>query len=491
MRVSGFARVWGMLLGAALFAAGTSGPRAADPARLNVLFIVSDDLRPQLGCYGDPVVRTPNIDRLAQRAMVFNRAYAQQALCCPSRSSFMTGRRPDTTRVFDEETYFRTSLPDVVTLPEYFKEHGYHTEEISKVFHPTVDDPRSWSVPPWRPVRPTGVQQGGSGKGEEAEEELPRNSGEIPWRAEDVPDDALQDGQAAAQAVAALGRLKDRPFFLAVGFHKPHAPFIAPKKYWDLYPSDGIRLPNNIFPPHGAPACAIHPSSDFGRWNQDLRLGPRNLQEAREVVRGYLASISYMDAQVGRVLAELDRLHLAGNTAVVLIGDQGFQVGEHGMWANKHTNFETSVRAPLIVALPGRAAGRTDALVEFVDLYPSLAEMCGLPAPAGVEGTSFVPILADPGRTWKKAAFSQYPVSRFDPGRGMGYTMRTDRYRFTEWSFGSRHPRQYELYDHQTDPDENENLAVHPDRQAQVEELARELHQGWKAALPPGGGIGR
>jgi arylsulfatase A-like enzyme len=422
--------------------------------------------------------------------MVFERAYCQQAVCSPSRTSLMTGRRPDTTKVYDLVTHFRTHIPDVVTLPQHFKNHGYHAQAFGKIYHGGYDDPPSWSVPH--------TPGGGRNFGPEGRVLMARLRQEVrtaggdparlrglPWEAPDVPDGELNDGALADRAIRALNEIKDRPFFLAVGFHKPHLPFVAPKKYWDLYSDADIRLAENAFAPKDAPPYALHNSGELRQYHGIPSNGPLTKEQARKMVHGYYAAISFMDAQLGRVLDELDRLGLREKTVVVLWGDHGWQLGEHGIWC-KHTNYETSVHSPLIVSVPGqRTAGRrTPALVEFVDIYPSLAELCGLPLPEGLEGTSFAPLLRNPGRRWKKAAFSQYPRSIPGHGRAMGYTVRTDRYRLVEWRALSGDFREYELYDHWIDPQENVNLAKQAEYADTVNEVSEMLEAGWRAARP-------
>jgi arylsulfatase A-like enzyme len=396
---------------------------AAEPEKLNVLFIAVDDLRPETGCYGSKLTRSPNIDRLASRGLVFNRAYCQQAVCSPSRSSLLTGRRPDTTRVYDLVTHFRTHIPDVVTLPQHFKEQGYHTQGFGKIYHGGYDDPKSWTVPHWTP-KAQGYGPEGQALMKKLREEaikkgidLTKRQNQLrglPWEAPDIADNALPDGATADRAIEVLNEVKNKPFFLAVGLLKPHLPFVAPKKYWDLYKREDFKLAANPYPPKGAPAYALQNSGELRNYHgMPKNDDPFTDEQARSLIHGYHAAISYMDAQLGRVLAELDRLKLTDKTVVILWGDHGWQLGEHGMWC-KHTNYETSARAPLIIAVPGQksAGQKSDALVEFVDIYPSLANICGLPKPEGVEGTSFKPLLDDPKRPWKKAAFNQYqPVS--------------------------------------------------------------------------------
>ena len=469
---------------------------AAAAEKLNVLFIAIDDLRPELGCYGQPV-KSPHIDRLASQGMLFERAYVQVALCMPSRVSMLTGRRPDTTGVVDFSVRFRSVLPDVVTLPQHFRNNGYHAAALGKIFH--NDDKTSWSEPLFKSQRAEDDYHTDFGRKvmawtKEDHRRLTyvwdlgdgitktKRPGGLPWEAPVIPDNAVRDGQLADAAVARLQKLKDRPFFLAVGFHKPHLPFIAPKKYFDLYDRDAIEPAKNPFPPKDAPKYATYNWNDLRHYYGIPDVGPVSAEQARDLKHAYYACVSFVDAQVGRVLAELDRLKLREKTVVVLWGDHGWQLGEHGMW-DKHSNFETSTRIPLIVSAPGFKPGRTRALVESVDLYPTLAELAGLSLDSDLEGHSFVQLLGDPDRDWKTAAFSQY--RRVIPGygkiaRGMGYSMRTDRYRLTEWRVPGTDFREYELYDHHADPQENVNLANRPSHVQLLSSLLTQLRQGWQ-----------
>ncbi len=488
-------RLWILLVLLTSTAAG-----ANDSDRMNVLFIAVDDLRPELGCYGQPV-HSPHIDQLAEQGMLFERAYVQVALCMPSRASMLTGRRPDTTGVVDFTVRFRSVIPDVVTLPQHFKNHGYHAAAFGKLFH--HDDKLSWSEPLFQSKRSeddyhtefgrqvlkwtkqdhrrlTYVWDLGDGIIKK------KRPGGLPWEAPVIPDNAVRDGQLADAAIARLRALRDQPFFLAVGFHKPHLPFIAPKRFFDLYNRDDIEPAGNPFPPRDAPKYATYNWNDLRHYYGIPDVGPVSDDQARDLKHAYYACVSFVDAQIGRVLNELDQLALRDNTIVVLWGDHGWQLGEHGMW-DKHSNYETSTRIPLIVRVPGFPAGRTSALVESVDLFPSLAELAGLPLTDGLEGHSFVPLLHDPNRPWKQAAFSQY--QRVIPGygkiaRGMGYSMRTDRYRFTEWRVPGTDFREYELYDHKTDPQENTNLAGHPSHQPVMSQLKQQLDRGWNVFQP-------
>ena len=458
---------------------------------LNVLFIAIDDLRPALGCYGDKTAITPNFDRLAKRGILFNRAYCQQAVCCPSRLSLLTGLRPDTIKVWDLNTHFREARPKAVTLPQHFKNHGYHARSIGKIFHgggKPSKDPPSWSEAPLfddvrDPKMRYATQKNLQGKGHK------RAASE----SAEVPDNAYVDGlvyQAAEKALVDLK--KDRkPFFLAVGFRKPHLPFSAPKKYWDLYRRKDIPPPVTTSHPEGAPELAVRSWGELEGYSDIPKNGKLSTDKTQELRHGYYACVSYVDALTGRLLKKLDELKLRDRTVILLWGDHGFHLGEQGLWT-KANNYELSTRVPLILSVPGQAnpGVRTDALVEFVDLYPTLAEVCGLEAPANTEGISLLPLLQKPGRPWKKAAFSQYPRSfqgnrhRKD-GDIMGYAVRTQRHRYVEWRNGKTGKTQArELYDHQTDPNETKNLAKKSDQKENLERLQQILHSGWRAARP-------
>jgi len=467
-------------LAPAMLAGRTAG--AAKPKPMNVLFIAVDDLKPLLGCFGDRTVRSPNIDRLAARGTVFERTYCQQAVCAPSRASLMSGCRPDTTRVWDLQTPLRRTMPNVLTLCQHFKQNGYTTVSLGKIYHHYMkDDPPGWSEAPWRPTE--GAWKGRGYLTPEAQAiaaKTERGRGPA-YESADVPDTAYPDGVVATRAVETLRRLKGRPFFLAVGFYKPHLPFNAPKKYWDMYPPETIDLADNPFKPRGAPDLAMTNWGELRNYPGMPKNGPLSENQARTLIRGYKACVSYTDAQIGRVLAELERLGLADRTVVVLWGDHGWHLGDHGLWC-KHTNFESATHAPLVLASPAIEGGkRTRRLAEFVDIYPSTCELAGLPVPDHCEGVSLVPLMRDPDRPWKSAAFSQYPRGRDI----MGYSMRTDRYRFTRWQHRKTgEVVATELYDHQEDPEENVNLAGRSEHRDLVARLARQLDAGWKTARP-------
>ncbi len=435
-------------------------------AKPNVLFIAVDDLRAELGCYGAAHVQSPNIDKLAARATLFQRAYCQQAVCNPSRASVLTGLRPSTLGIWDLPTHFRERRPALVTLPQHFKNHGYHTENIGKIFHnwrqdKWKGDAASWSVPA---ILHYGTH--GSDK-PVVKGRVPPSTVQVPrCESRAVPDDAYFDGRIADKAVAALQRLKTRkkPFFLAVGFWKPHADFNAPQKYWDLYDPGTLPGIPNPQPPRDAPGIALHDGREILRAFKSRPGGRPTAADARVLRHGYYAATSYVDAQLGKVLDALDATGLRDSTVVAFWSDHGFHLGEHGLWA-KTSNFELDARVPLILAEPGSAkARRRSEVVELLDIYPTLAELCGLPTPAHVEGTSLVPLLDDAAEVPARPAFTWHPrpayPSSTNPLKAMGLSMRTDRYRYTEWrshSDGSVLAR--ELYDHQSDPGEDVNLA--------------------------------
>ncbi|MCL4203096.1 MAG: sulfatase [Pirellulaceae bacterium] len=466
-------------------------PAGAAEQRPNVLFIPVDDLRTELGCYGAEHIRSPHIDRLAKDGTVFLRAYCQQAVCSPSRTSLMTGLRPDSTKVYDLVTHFRTHVPDVVTLGQHFKQNGYYCVSMGKIYHGGYDDPPTWSEPARRPAGGAGYvteenRQIMSRRRAEALERglkgqaLSRAARGTATEMADVPDNAYTDGAIAELGVRALRELKDRkePFFLAVGFVKPHLPFNAPKRFWDLYDPQQIKLAENPFPPKNVTPYSLTTWGEMRAYDGIPAKGDLTDDQARQLKHGYYACVSFTDANVGKLLDELDRLGLADNTIVVLWGDHGWKLGEHNSWC-KHTNFENDANAPLIIRAPGQKApgGKTRALVEFVDIYPTLCDLAGLEKPAHLEGTSAAPLLDDPQRPWKPAAFSQYPR-----GSVTGYSMRTDRYRLTAWKDRKTGKVEaLELYDHTTDPAENENVAGAADQAEVVERLMQQLNDGWQA----------
>jgi len=463
---------------------------AAEP--LNILFIAADDLRNDLSCYGHPMVKTPNLDRLAKRGLVFNNAYCQQAVCNPSRASLMTGRRLDSLRIWDLPTHFRTTTPDAVTLPQHFKNHGYFTQNIGKIYHNWIHevqgDPASWSVPAVMHFANHGSDKA------LVDGMVPQSSSsDSKCECRDVPDDAYFDGRVAKMTVEALQQRKAsrEPFFMAVGFWKPHSPFNAPKKYWDLYRREEVNLPDNPDWPRDAPRIAWHNGREIRGDNQ------RELTEdaIREIRHGYLANISYMDAQIGHVIDELERLQLADTTVIVFWSDHGYHLGEQSLWA-KTSNFELDARVPLIIAIPKMAtAGKaTHALAELMDLYPTLSDLCQLPTPTSVDGVSLVPILVDPTAVVRSAALTQHPRPAYYKGApdSMGYSIRSNTHRYTEWrDWKSGETTERELYDHNADPDETRNIVHQSETNEVVEKHASLLRKmspivspGWKPLLP-------
>ena len=448
----------------------------------NVLFIVADDLRNELGCYGS-IAQTPNIDKLADKGLLFQRAYCQQTLCNPSRSSFLTGLRPNTLRLWVNNVHFREHNPDVMTLPLWFKQHGYVTRDVGKIFHNWATkehgDSRSWSAPEFLYFANHGNDK------PQIEGPLPKNqSGMAQCERYDVPDNAYFDGRVAAEAVRVMQEVKDKPFFLAVGFWKPHTPFNSPHAYWSPY--DQVKLPTiDLQRPAGSPEIAY-----LGLPGIPSKF---NAAQVAEMRRGYLACTSYMDKQVGKVLAALEKQKLKDSTWIVFVSDHGFHVGEHGMWS-KSSCFELDARVPLIIVPPGgkSKSSKTDALVELLDLFPTLTEMCGLPTPPGLEGRSLVPLLTKPDAPHKPAAFTQHPRPAF-PERSktgqieaMGYSVRTADVRYTEWrDWTNGRLVARELYDHALDPAETKNVVDTPPSAAALSKAVSLLHAQFPPDQPP------
>jgi iduronate 2-sulfatase len=455
----------------------------------NVLFIMADDLRTELASYGSSA-KTPNLDRLAKRSMQFDRAYCQQAVCNPSRSSLLTGRRPDTLKIWNNGTHFREPNPNVMTIPLWFKQHGYETRCAGKIFHnwhtKVEGDPTSWSAPEFLHYANHG-------------DDVAKVTGEMPpnlakttsgfgygtvgiCECRDVSDEAYYDGRVAAEAVRVLNEVKDRPFFLAVGFWKPHAHFNAPKRYWDMYNRDQLpRLDSRR--PEGAPEVAFHQSTEV--------LGPVALQktptpeQAAEMRHGYYANISYMDAQVGKVLDALERSGVANKTIVIFVSDHGYHIGEHTLWG-KTSNFELDAHVPMLVHAPGvtRDNERTSSLAELVDLFPTLVELCGLPTSVGLEGTSLVPVLRDAAVSVKQAAFTQHPRPAYydrTPSKlpeSMGVSVRTANGRYTEWrDWKSGETVARELYSEADEPAETQNLVNESSAASMLQEAREQLRK--------------
>jgi iduronate 2-sulfatase len=476
--------------------------------RPNVLLICVDDLKPLLGCYGEPIVKSPNIDRLAARGLRFDRAYCNQAVCAPSRNALLTGLRPQSLGIYDLGTNFRKAAPNAVTLPQHFKAHGYRTEGLGKIFHVghgNHDDATSWSVPHWHAevvayALPKNRPRRGLTREEalftnvpaERASTLPRGAA---YEAADVPDVAYPDGRIADEAIRRLKRAAKKPhppFFLAVGFAKPHLPFCAPKKYWDRYDRDSFPLPALRRPPRGAPPYAPTNWAELRNYSNIPDKGDLPDDVQRALIHGYHAAVSYVDAQIGRLIETLDEVGLANNTIVVLWGDHGWHLGDHGMWC-KHTNYEQAARIPLIVVVPGMktSGAATSSLVESVDLYPTLCELAELPVPHNLDGASFASLIDDPSADTKDAVHHVYPR-----GERLGRAVRTTRYRLVEWKRpGARSDSaEIELYDYETDPAETKNLAAQkPDVVAELRAVLNrqpEAKPQWTAAqsaTKPGG----
>ncbi len=445
--------------------------------KMNVLFIVSDDLTNQtLSCYGSPICKSPNIDKLAAKAVRFDRAYCQFPLCNPSRCSFLTGLRPDTTKVYENSTQFRKNVPDAQTLPQTFQKGGYYVARVGKLYHYGVpgqigtdglDDPVSWE----KVVNP---------KGRDVDDEdmiftlLPNNKGAnrfggvLSWLAAEGTDAEQTDGKIADEVIKQLELNKSKPFFLGCGFFRPHTPYVAPKKYFEMYPPEKLKLPEV---PKGHREAG--PAPAFGSSHKEQDEMTDDLR--RQALQAYYASTTFMDAQVGLVLDTLEKLKLADKTIVVFISDHGYHLGEHGLW-QKMSVFENSCRVPLVIYDPrskgnGKASSRT---VELVDLHATLAELCGLQAPNGsdaktpaVEGKSLKVLLDDPAAKWDLPAITQVsrgtPTATGEPvGKNpwfLGYSVRNERYRYTEWDGGKKG---VQLFDYEKDPGELKNLAADP-----------------------------
>jgi iduronate 2-sulfatase len=451
---------WTVPLAVALMMMLAATAHAAD--RPNVLLICVDDLKPVIACYGDPHVKTPNLDRLAARGVRFERAYCNQAVCSPSRNALLTGYRPQSLGIYDLPTNFRKSMPSVVTMPQHFLKAGYRTEAMGKIFHighGNTDDAASWSVPHFQ-AKAIGYarkeNQGPTREGARFEnknpKDLPRGA---PFENADVPDNTYADGIVADEAIRRLSSAKG-PFFMAVGFIRPHLPFNAPAKYWALYDPAKLPMPKRAEPPAGAPNYAPQFGGELRQYRDVPEQGPLSESLTRSLIHGYYAAVSYMDAQLGRVLDTLDASPHAKNTIIVLWGDHGWHLGDHGMWC-KHTNYEQATRIPVIVAAPGIAAGVSQAMIETVDILPTLAALAGLPKPDG-DGLSFEPQLRDVSKSGRDHVVHVYPRATH-----LGRAIRTERYRMVEWSPKSAAETtaktEFELYDYQSDPDETRNLA--------------------------------
>ena len=514
--------------------------------RPNILFIAVDDLRPELGCYGSEIAITPNLDKLASQGLLFERAYCQQAICSPSRASLMTGARPETTNIIENYTYFRDLHPDIITLPQHFRNHGYETAYVGKIYHGKfTDEELSWSRKPANidlesPKLPGGyVLEENQKIFKENQAAIRAKYGEVShyalgrgpaYEMADVPDQAYPDGYHTDVAIATMKEMladKDKPFFLGLGFKLPHLDWNAPQKYWDLYDREKIPLTDQAQAPKDGAAMGLHASFELRVRHGIPKEGPIVGDFARTLKHAYLASASYVDAQIGRMLAALEQAGARENTIIMLWSDHGWHLGDMGIWG-KATNYEIATRVPFMIwtpDMPSQTRGsKTKALVELVDMYPTLSELAGLELPDHLEGHSFASLIQNPNQNWKKAVFSQYPdpalrewaanpltqsmrETYFGPlieeveGRIidqqkekwdrdffenylMGYAMRTDRYRLVLWKDRrnmDQEPVFIELYDHKVDPAETINIAA--DQPELVKELRKQFDAGWRGSL--------
>lgn len=460
---------------------------------MNILFIAVDDLNTALGAYGNKEVISPNIDRLAAEGLKFERAYCNIAVCAPSRASLMSGLRPDATKTYDLRTPLRSVMPNIPMLPQYLRQYGYYTVGIGKLYHNNVRDSLSWNVeiPEMRVdsglgyVLPKNIAYKGPGKPE-------------PTEVADVPDSLYRDGAMANEAVRTLSRLakQNQPFFLGLGFIRPHMPFTAPKKYWDLYNRENLSLAAFSQNPAGASVHGLNRWKEYRNYKGVPRDENISIDSARKYIHAYYACVSYVDAQIGKVMNELNRLGLAENTVIVLWSDHGFKLGDIGMWG-KNTNYEADTHIPLLFKVPGtpEMGKSSNALVELVDVYPSLVEAVGLPFPAHLQGKSFYPLTKDAGRDWKKAVFSQYPSSQnkmysevrptiFPFNEVMGYAIRTKDFRYVQWVKGTRDKHEgivgEELYDYRKNKFETQNMVNDPAYASILHEMRAIYQSGWE-----------
>ena len=508
------------LVGFGILSCGNFQKEAVSP---NILFVSIDDLRPTLGACGDTVAITPNIDRLAVEGMIFRQAYCQAAVCAPSRASLMTGIRPDSNRVWHLGDKFREINPNTVTMPQYFSRFGYHTVNIGKIFHNYMPDSISWDEPDLRParyLRPDWLNRDGETFyiSQEVNDSQAKkrdsllalkpiryadgwNTGPA-WEAAEVHDTMYYDGAQTVLAKQTLTRLSkmDKPFYMGLGYFRPHLPFAVPKKYWDIYEPGEIPLPINPEIPENAPLCSMNSMYELRHYDGFHHIGhPTSAYRmsedtVRTLRQGYYASVSYVDALLGDLFSHMKTIGIYENTIIIVWGDHGWKIGDHNSWG-KMTNYNIDLKVPIIVRYPGQEnrGVQTHAITELVDLFPSLCELAGIEIPNYMQGTSFVPVLENPNLPWKSAAFSQFhrrPKVSADGKRYMGYSINTPEFHYIEWytwdhQTGTRGEFQSaELYDSQNDAFETVNIAEVAEMREIKKALSKQLAAGWRKAVP-------
>lgn len=463
--------------------------KETNPKEPNILLIIVDDLRPQLMCYGELQMKTPNIDKLAKEGVLFTMAYCQVSSCLPTRQSFLTGLRPDSVGIND---FFRVKYPSIATLPEYFKKYGYYTVAAGKVFH--YEDFKSWSepyimpqpflfLPEYRQSQNVEIQL------DKAKKKITGKYGDLfwqksvsfipaaPWEINDLPDLSLYDGRTIKHTILKLSKIKNKKFFLAVGLTRPHLPFIAPKKYYDLYPRNEIKPPENNILPKGAPRFIVNPGKgellNYSNVEKDIFT---NKEKQKDYIRGYYASVSYVDALIGTLLSHLKKLGLDKNTVVILVGDHGYHLFEGGTFG-KNNNFERATRVPLIIKYPPNVKRNaiSNTFVELIDLFPTLCKLASLPIPDNIDGTSFLKTLKSPNLKHKSAIYHQMPAEG-----NHGRSVRTESFRYTEWERNKKIVAK-ELYEYlNNSQDETENLADDPKYKDKIDSHSELLRKVFK-----------
>ena len=494
-----------------------------EPIKPNVLFVSIDDLRTSLGVYGDAIAISPNIDQLASEGMTFRQTFTQVAVCAPSRASLMTGLRPDYTRVWHLGNKFRKINPDAVTMPQHFSKFGYHTVNLGKIFHNYMPDSISWDEPDLRPSRykrPDWLKRDGEtfhiSEEVNASQVIKRdsllklrpkryadgwNTGPA-WEAAEVHDTMYYDGAQNELAKKTLTRIAkmDKPFFMGLGYFRPHLPFTVPKKYWDLYDPEKIPLATNPNVPENAPGHTMNSMYELRHYDGFNKIGhPQSTYRmsedtARILKHGYYASVSYVDALIGDLVAHLKEIGIYDNTIIVLWGDHGWKLGDHNSWG-KMTNYNIDLKVPMIIRYPNQEnkGAQTFEITELIDMFPSLCELAGIDTPDYMQGTSFVPLIENPNRAWKSAAFSQFhrrPKVSADGQRYMGYSINTKEYHYNEW-YSWNHKtgtkgelKNTELFDSKNDPNETINIAQEQEFRNIVKGLSIQLADGWQKAAP-------